>query len=142
MATMELALNLFWLLLALASCVLWRREAARAGGPRRFRGVLGSAALACALALLFPVISLTDDLHAQQAVMEDSNPAKRVLKAASHAPSNSGKLSHPFVAGVVSGFSPGSLSLVGGIAPGNRPTASLLALLDSYQGRAPPYLLI
>jgi len=38
-------------------------------------------ALACALVLLFPVISLTDDLHAEQAPMEDSS--RSVMKARS-----------------------------------------------------------
>ena len=34
-------------------------------------------ALGCALVLLFPVISATDDLHAMRAEMEESSPGKR-----------------------------------------------------------------
>jgi len=34
-------------------------------------------ALGCALVLLFPVISATDDMHAMRAEMEESSPGKR-----------------------------------------------------------------
>ena len=34
-------------------------------------------ALGCAVVLLFPVISATDDLHAMRAEMEESSPGKR-----------------------------------------------------------------
>jgi len=76
---MELGLNLFWLLVASASFALvsLRRDprppAPRRSGPRIL-------ALVCALLILFPVISVTDDLHAEQAVLEDSNPSKRIEK--------------------------------------------------------------
>jgi len=69
---MELILNLGWLLLAAACCCFWwpRRQRSGARAERRFRGFV---ALGCALVVLFPIISVTDDLHAEQAVMEDSS---------------------------------------------------------------------
>jgi len=79
-ALMELGLNLLWLLLAVASLSLvWRGEdlCSRAGW-QAWRRIL---ALACALVIFFPVISLTDDLHAAPLVMEDSNPARRLAKS-------------------------------------------------------------
>ena len=64
---MEVLLNTIWLLVAIGAFLFWR--------PERYRGTptardhdrsFGILALACALVLLFPVISLTDDLHAEQ----------------------------------------------------------------------------
>jgi hypothetical protein len=79
---MEFLLNSIWLLVAVSAFRFWHAEkvGATASGRQhsnRFRVV----ALACALVLLFPVISLTDDLHAEQAPMEDSS--RSVMKARS-----------------------------------------------------------
>jgi hypothetical protein len=63
---MELLLNLAWVLLATLMFCLWLRFASRTGvGPR-----LQFVALAVLLMILFPVISVTDDLQAVQ------NPAE------------------------------------------------------------------
>ncbi|HXW13958.1 MAG TPA: hypothetical protein VEN79_05560 [Terriglobia bacterium] len=71
--------------------------------------------LACALVFVFPVISLTDDLHAAQVVMEDSNSVKRISKS-SGAPGGGSSLerfSLPFTL-VTAGLLPGqSLRLQG-----------------------------
>jgi hypothetical protein len=40
-------------------------------------------ALGCALVLLFPVISASDDLHVMRAEMEDSSISKRTVRQAS-----------------------------------------------------------
>jgi hypothetical protein len=111
---MELSLNLLWLLLAVASCAfLWR------GGDNRNLGRWHSLrqilSLACALVIVFPVISLTDDLHAAQVVMEDSIPSKRLSKssAAPGAASDIYRSSPPFIT-VAGGVLPGqSLRLLG-----------------------------
>ena len=63
---MELTLNLAWALLAAAILCLWTRYAPRAETDRRLQIV----ALAVLLLILFPVISVTDDLLAAQ------NPAE------------------------------------------------------------------
>ncbi len=79
---MELLLNLFWLLLAILSLGLWRKHWSQA--PRHhdrtclYRQSLFS--LACVLLLLFPAISLTDDLHADQTLVEESSPYRKVIK--------------------------------------------------------------
>jgi hypothetical protein len=79
---MELFLNLCWLSLLLPAYLLWRqrisltgsggRSESRAIPPLVFVCVLG-----CALVLLFPVISASDDLHAMRSEMEESERAIR-----------------------------------------------------------------
>ena len=79
---MELFLNLCWLSLLVPAYLLWRHRTSSTGSdspakspaacPLVFLGALG-----CALVLLFPVISATDDLHAMRAEMEESSPGKR-----------------------------------------------------------------
>src|ERR1035438_6715069 len=63
---MELVLNLAWVLLAALMFCLWLRFAPRTDVDRRMQFV----ALAVLLLILFPVISVTDDLQAMQ------NPAE------------------------------------------------------------------
>ncbi|MGA2982611.1 MAG: hypothetical protein ABSG32_02285 [Terriglobia bacterium] len=104
---MEVSLNLLWLLLAVASFALvWRGRGNRAlAAWQSLRRILS---LACALVIFFPVISLTDDLHAAPVVMEDSNPAMRLSKSsgAPGAASNFDRSSPPFTA-VATGQLPG-----------------------------------
>jgi hypothetical protein len=63
---MELALNLAWALLAAVMVCLWLRFVPRTGANRRLQFV----ALAVLLLILFPVVSVSDDLQAAQ------NPAE------------------------------------------------------------------
>ena len=77
----ETVLNALWFILAIASFgLLFRSFADRSAEPShsstRFQCVV---ALGCVLAILFPVISLTDDLHDMQAAVED--PASSGLTA-------------------------------------------------------------
>lgn len=74
--SMELVLNLLWLLLALPAWWVWRRQ------DRSFDSLRCVLVLACAIVLLFPVISCTDDLQAMRQEMEESTPSKRTLKQA------------------------------------------------------------
>lgn len=83
---MELFLNLCWLSLLLPAFLLWRRRTGSTGLSRRVRGlerrseqrpVIFIGVLGCALILLFPVISATDDLHAMRPEMEESERAFR-----------------------------------------------------------------
>ncbi len=71
---MELLLNVLWLLLVVPAGWVWLR---RNRGFDSLRCVL---TLGCALTLLFPVISATDDLRAMQQEMEEPGPNKRTLK--------------------------------------------------------------
>src|ERR1700733_8156181 len=78
----ELALNLAWAIIAATSyALLFRRLGNR--GAWRARGVSRVqciVALTCFLAILFPVISLTDDLHEMQATAEEASTSGLVIK--------------------------------------------------------------
>jgi hypothetical protein len=76
---MELLLNLLWLSLALLVLGLrWRRGTA----ARSIRRLDELVLLSCALILLFPVVSATDDLHPLRPDMEECNPSKKLKRAA------------------------------------------------------------
>ena len=79
---MELALNAAWFVIAIASYVLlvWQlatRGLERAQRTNRFRLFVS---LSCALAVLFPIISLSDDLQAMQAAAVEISPPRLVTK--------------------------------------------------------------
>jgi hypothetical protein len=78
---MELGLNLLWLMLALPAALIWRRGGAcpQTSG----RSFCSLVLLGCVLALLFPVVSATDDLHPMRAEIEECSPSKRLAKAMS-----------------------------------------------------------
>jgi hypothetical protein len=74
---MELFLNLCWLSLLLPAWLLWRRRTSSTGSGSPAKGpavrpLVFVWALGCALILLFPVISASDDLHAMRPEMEES----------------------------------------------------------------------
>jgi len=79
---MELFLNSIWFALV-ASAFFALLRAYRNGLDRR-RFLLALGALLCAAAVLFPTISITDDLHFDAFVMEDSNSTKRLGNAVAH----------------------------------------------------------
>lgn len=60
---MELTLNLIWAGVAAALLLLWRRF----GLTGRQNTAIAVVALACVICILFPVISMTDDLNASPA---------------------------------------------------------------------------
>jgi hypothetical protein len=88
---MELLLNTFWLLIALVSFFWWRRRFIRIRPALGFRALAPLLAFTCALAIVFPVISVTDDLHAQVAVTDDSLARRRSVSSADGAHSPFGK---------------------------------------------------
>jgi hypothetical protein len=79
---MELLLNLVWLTLAVPALWMWCRRSVYARDRRRFEGIRPFLLLGCALMLLFPVVSATDDLHAMRQEMEESSPSNRIVKQA------------------------------------------------------------
>src|SRR5271165_1520828 len=79
---MELLLNLTWLLLLLPAYWLWRRGA-NARAAHRVTALQCLLALGCAVVLLLPVISATDDLHAMRAEMEESASKRAVRQTGS-----------------------------------------------------------
>jgi len=70
--TLEVFLNLTWLFIAAAAAI---RFAFWSHGQTRRRGRIVGLAMICALALLFPIISITDDLHFNNAVFEEVRSA-------------------------------------------------------------------
>jgi hypothetical protein len=85
---MELLLNLVWLVIAAGAVALWLRQRRRSASGHRARALLQAIALACALAVLFPAISATDDLHAAQLAVEASDVARKVLRSMNTVPSS------------------------------------------------------
>ena len=80
---MELALNLLWLCVAIVGIVvqfimLSRAAASADQPPGHWRKTI---AMGCTLVILFFVISMTDDLHQQEIVLEDSK-SSRILTGA------------------------------------------------------------
>ncbi len=138
---METFLNLLWLLLVIASLGVWWRlwlpmRQASAGSREALVGLL---ALVCALFLLFPVISLTDDLHEIPAISEDVASSRRALQNGKHSDSHCdwGKQAAPAMAA----FLPDEVSfasvVIGWLAPLEQPARqSYVAELSP--GRAPP----
>jgi len=73
---METILNL-WLAIALAMFGRWAISGTHVRRPEN-RLLLEAIALVCALALLFPVVSLTDDLHPETAIVDTAIGKKDV----------------------------------------------------------------
>lgn len=73
---MEATLNLLWLVIALAAVWRWRFRWSVSREDRKHSLKIEAAAMVCVLALLFPVISLTDDLH-PETVAVDAASGKR-----------------------------------------------------------------
>jgi hypothetical protein len=136
---MELLLNLAWVLLALPAYWLWRRGAG--ARVRRFSARQGLLALGCALVLLFPVISATDDLHVMRAEMEDSSTSKRTVRQAGSDKTSAwvNRLQGPAVAVASAALAApevGRLEVsVTSLSPLTRPCVF-------HGGRAPPFFLL
>jgi hypothetical protein len=73
---METILNLVWLAVTVAAIWLWRFRWTVSRRNPRHSTRMEAVAMVCALALLFPVISLTDDLH-PETVAVDAASGKR-----------------------------------------------------------------
>jgi hypothetical protein len=134
---MELLLNAVWLLLSMATVGVLLRHCLRTHGRLALRGIVVTA---CALVLLFPVISITDDLHAEQMPMEDASAtSKKLLKAADL---TAVRLSvHPVYATIGALVSPEPCWLASGVVNAEIPRAAALGVVSRQSGRAPPSLL-
>jgi hypothetical protein len=135
---MELLLNLLWLALALPAVLIWRRQPAlpwSSGKQARFRALV---LLGCLLALLFPVVSVSDDLHPLSAEIEESGPFKRTVKQSPGVKSpmcsyDGGGAARP---ARVASFRPEN-DAVGAVSE-NLPVLPRQTLVSSVDGRAPP----
>src|SRR5271165_1224517 len=75
---MEFVLNLVWVTFALSAICAFLRNRRTGAWTPHVSFSCAFLALACALVLLFPVVSASDDLHPTQAVLEDT--MKRVAQ--------------------------------------------------------------
>jgi hypothetical protein len=77
----ENLLNLSWLFLVVASLIWWHVHwSTRQGERGRRESLLSLLALSCLLMLLFPVISLTDDLQEIPALVEYATSSPQLAK--------------------------------------------------------------
>ena len=67
---MELALNIGWLVISAAAFVFFARHAVSQGQAQS--SLIACIALVCIVCLLFPVVSMTDDLNSSAAMPEAS----------------------------------------------------------------------
>jgi ABC-type Co2+ transport system permease subunit len=84
---LEFALNLVWLVLAVASLALWGVHTLRGEekiGRNNLRW-MSAIALVCILAVAFPVISMTDDLNSNPALCETNKLKKWIAAESSEA---------------------------------------------------------
>ena len=84
--SMETILNLVWLAVTVAAIWLWRfRWAASRRNPSHSTRI-EAVAMVCVLALLFPVISLTDDLHPETVAVDAASGKRNACLIAASAP--------------------------------------------------------
>jgi hypothetical protein len=115
---MEVLLNTIWLLVAIGALLFWHALGQEGTPTRRdhsqsYRVVV----LACALILLFPVISVTDDLHQEQAVMEDSSRSAMKARALADGCLRAGRSSSPAVLAALASFITASQVFVATVVP-------------------------
>lgn len=127
---MELALNLAWIVLTALMYGLWMRFGLQVGSSRRAQFV----ALALVILILFPVISVTDDLMTAQ------NPAETdCCQRKGHACTNSQLTLQPVAALVAPAFSGQSSGSFQFAALGYLPAPLVrVPAMDSIQNRPPP----
>jgi hypothetical protein len=139
---METILNLIWLVVTVAAIWLWRFRWSVSRQNPRHSTRMEVVAMVCVLALLFPVISLTDDLHPDN-VPADTVSSKRnlCLLVAHNAQASNSKLSlhaHSFPA--LGSHSPAAfeISFAGIVSTAAIPHPRSASSIAS--GRAPPSL--
>ena len=140
---METLLNLVWLAVTVAAIGLWRfRWTVSRRGPRPSQKI-EAVAMVCFLALLFPVISLTDDLHPEIMVVDAASGKRNAcLIAASARQAHAATLvsgAH-FAVGMVSRPLSTPNFVVSGFVPLVK-FQSFELLTSSSFGRSPPILL-
>jgi hypothetical protein len=140
---METFLNLVWLAVALAATVLWQFRWARSQRHSCYSRRMEMAAMVCFLALLFPVISLTDDLHPETAVVDAASGKRNaclIAASASHVRSATitpgshiavGRIVRPFMGAQLAGAEHTPLSAL----------QNLAWIASGTSGRSPPVLL-
>src|ERR1700722_8556158 len=104
---MEIFLNLLWVGIALGLLGVWRGRWAAQPRARRYASWRQWTAVVCALIFLFFMVSITDDLHSDLMVFEESSACRR--HAASWDGSHPSQQHHaPLVAHAVLGSTNGT----------------------------------
>jgi hypothetical protein len=136
---MELFLNILWFLITVAGLILWRTRWAQRSRIRRHAAWHEWTAFACSMVLLFFVVSLTDDLHAELMLIEDCSSSRRhaaCVACPHHSSLENTSTMHPSAV-LPAGPKFDSLAIVAPVlsTPESRQSASSL---PSAFGRAPP----
>jgi hypothetical protein len=76
-ATMESFLNLLWVAIAAVAFGFWRTRWLHDRSEHRRNPLREWTAFACALVLLFFVVSLTDDLHSELVIFDECSASRR-----------------------------------------------------------------
>jgi hypothetical protein len=132
---MELFLNLAWVLLAALMSCLWLRFAPRTGPELRMQERRTQVvALAVLILILFPVISVTDDLQSIQNPAEADSCLRR-----DHVVCNAHSIFPAAAALPLPVFTELSIGILRSIAPGSLPAPVVdHPALASIQNRPPP----
>jgi hypothetical protein len=83
---METLLNLIWLAITVAAVWVWRFRWSGSRIEAKHNKKIQSVAMVCVLAILFPVISLTDDLHPEIVVVDAASGKRNACLIAASAP--------------------------------------------------------
>jgi hypothetical protein len=132
---MELFLNLVWVLLAAVMFCLWLRFTTRTGAQLRMQERrMQVVAFAVLILILFPVISVTDDLQSIQNPAEADSCLRR-----DHVVCNAHSIFPSVAALPLPVFTELSISILGSAAPGSLPAPVVdHPALASIQNRPPP----
>jgi hypothetical protein len=87
---MEAFLNFLWVLIAAVALGIWRTRWQHEQRESRRDPVREWTAMGCALVLLFFAVSLTDDLHSEIALFDESS-AGRLFTASAHSSPQAGE---------------------------------------------------
>jgi hypothetical protein len=139
---METILNLVWLAVTVAGVCLWRFRwtVSRKNPTHSMR--MEAVAMVCILALLFPVISLTDDLHPEIALMDASSGkrnASLIAACAPHVRDTTPKLGTHLALGIISRPFGAANFIFSEFFPFAKPHDSARFIASS-AGRSPPLL--
>jgi uncharacterized membrane protein YcjF (UPF0283 family) len=136
----ELVLNILWVLLAASAVTLWRTSWAHQPRTRRHAPWREWTAVACALILLFFVVSLTGDLHAELTVLEECATCRRHVNCltAAHASQQPDHFPKGPGAAVIPGQARVADPAVAPVFVSTAQPASSLPQQQSHPGRAPP----
>ena len=136
---MELAFDLLWVLIVLVAYGWWFAHQSRGGQNMKARAARRGEifALGLALAILFPSVSLTDDLHAENAVMEESSRSALKARQLTQKCLSASKSLTPLTAIISESLSEAIGLVVGRVFPLEVPLIRS-ALVRPSQGRSPP----